>query len=376
MLGGLRHVSRTPALRALVIALGAAVLVIGFTQTLNFAIVSDGLHRSPAFVGFLVSAQGRGRDRGGPDGGQGDQATGRRAGRDDRHRRRRAGGGRSISLPTLPPCVVAASLSAAGICWSTVGMVTMVQRRTPAGLQGRALTATMGIVSAPQTISIALGAAPVARRELPDPARHRRLRNWPERVLAGPPARQGPDRWAGGLPSGPGPAQAGLPNRRVHSWNCRPFRTLNLSVPPVADDDRAFLGPASEAELAEAQMDEAERGFATIPPVPAGHRGSRSRRRRPGRDGSSSDHCGNSAGTANRQQNWPSSAVISGIGDRAIMTSPSGSRSRKPAGKSPTSSRLTRQSMTRWTRHSVAVVGDVVEAAEVPEPQPARIPEM
>jgi Na+/melibiose symporter-like transporter len=60
MLAGLRHVSRTPALRALVIALGSSLLVTGFTQTLNFAIVSNGLHRTPAFVGFLVSAQGVG----------------------------------------------------------------------------------------------------------------------------------------------------------------------------------------------------------------------------------------------------------------------------------------------------------------------------
>jgi MFS family permease len=158
MLAGLRHVSRTPALRALVIALGSSLLVTGFTQTLNFAIVSNGLHRSPAFVGFLVSAQGVGAI-----------VAGLTAGRATK----RLGDGRVVTIgiaavalaaviylaPYIATVILAALLFGAGICWGTVGMVTMVQRRTPAGLQGRALTATIGIVSAPQTISIALGAA-------------------------------------------------------------------------------------------------------------------------------------------------------------------------------------------------------------------------
>ncbi|HET7015250.1 MAG TPA: MFS transporter [Streptosporangiaceae bacterium] len=158
MLAGLRHVSRTPALRALVIALGTALLVTGFTQTLNFAIVSSGLHRTAAFVGVLVSAQGVGAI-----------AAGLSAGRATKL----LGDGRVVTIgiagialaaviylaPYVATVILAAALFGAGICWSTVGMVTMVQHRTPSGLQGRALTATMGIASAPQTISIALGAA-------------------------------------------------------------------------------------------------------------------------------------------------------------------------------------------------------------------------
>lgn len=158
MLAGLRHVSRTPAIRAMVIALGAALLVTGFTQTLNFAIVSSGLHRSPAFVGVLVSAQGAGAI-----------VAGLTAGKVTR----RLGDVRIVMIgivgvavaaviylaPYVATVVLAAFLFGAGICWSTVGMVTTVQRRTSARLQGRTLTAAMGIVSAPQTISIALGAA-------------------------------------------------------------------------------------------------------------------------------------------------------------------------------------------------------------------------
>jgi MFS family permease len=158
LLAGLRHVARTPALRAMVIALGAALLVTGFSQTLIFAIVSDGLHRTPAFVGFLVSAQGLGAIMAGLSAGKATRLLG-----DGQVVTIGIAGIALASVVYLAPYVVtvifAAFLFGIGICWSTVGMVTMVQRRTPAELQGRALTATMGLASAPQTVSIALGAA-------------------------------------------------------------------------------------------------------------------------------------------------------------------------------------------------------------------------
>jgi Na+/melibiose symporter-like transporter len=157
-LAGLKHVFQTPSLRAMVLALGTSLLVTGFTQTLIFAIVSTGLHRSPAFVGVFVSLQGAGAIAAGLTAGK---AT------------RRVGdltvvmlGIAGIALaaviyliPYIAAVAVGAFVFGAGICWSTVGMVTSVQRRTPAQLQGRAITATMAIVSTPQTISIALGAA-------------------------------------------------------------------------------------------------------------------------------------------------------------------------------------------------------------------------
>ena len=158
MLAGLRHVFATPALRGMVIALGAALLVTGFTQTLIFAIVDDGLHRAPAFIGVLASLQGAGAIIAGLTAGR---AT------------RRVGDVRLVMIgiagvalsaviylaPYFGTAAVAAVLFGAGICWTTVGMITSVQRRTPPRLQGRALTAAMGVVSTPQTISIALGAA-------------------------------------------------------------------------------------------------------------------------------------------------------------------------------------------------------------------------
>ncbi len=158
LLAGLRHVARTPALRAMVIALGAALLVTGFSQTLIFAIVSDGLHRGPAFVGVLVSAQGLGAIIAGLSAGRATRLLG------DGHVVTIGIAGIALAsliylAPYLVTVIIAALLFGIGVCWSTVGMVTMVQRRTPTELQGRALTATMGLASTPQTISIALGAA-------------------------------------------------------------------------------------------------------------------------------------------------------------------------------------------------------------------------
>ena len=158
MLSGLRHLYRSSPLRTLVGALGLAMLVTGFSQTLIFSIVDDGLHRAPAFVGVLSSVQGAGAICAGLSAGAAI---------------RRVGDLRTVMLgialvtvaslvylaPAIPPVAVGAFLFGFGMCWTTVGLVMAVQRRTPDALRGRALTAAMGVVSTPQTVSIALGAA-------------------------------------------------------------------------------------------------------------------------------------------------------------------------------------------------------------------------
>jgi hypothetical protein len=45
------------------------------------------------------------------------------------------------------------------IPWLVVGFMTLLQRQTPAELQGRTYAAADALVTTPQTISIALGAA-------------------------------------------------------------------------------------------------------------------------------------------------------------------------------------------------------------------------
>jgi MFS family permease len=57
---GIRHLVTEPALRRVLTGAGIALLVLGFSESLIFAYVDQGLRRDPAFVGALVSVQGIG----------------------------------------------------------------------------------------------------------------------------------------------------------------------------------------------------------------------------------------------------------------------------------------------------------------------------
>lgn len=103
---GVRHIWRTAELRQVIIAAGCTTMVFGFAETTIYAITTDGLRRPAAFAGALGAVQGIGAVSGG--------------------------------------------LSAA------------VQRLTPPGLQGRAYAAAEVLITTPQTISIAAGAALIA----------------------------------------------------------------------------------------------------------------------------------------------------------------------------------------------------------------------
>jgi len=157
MVAGLRHVFGVPSLRSVVIALGTALLVMGFSQTLIFSIVDDGLHRSPAFVGVLISVQGAGTIAAGVMAG----ALTRRLG-DVGQVMIGIGSITVAAVLYLFPNVIVVAAGAlwfgAATAWTTAGLITTVQLRTPAELHGRALATSMAAVSLPQTISIALGA--------------------------------------------------------------------------------------------------------------------------------------------------------------------------------------------------------------------------
>jgi len=58
---GVVHVVRTVALRQIVLGTAVAVLVIGFMETVIFAVVDQGLGRPPAFLGVLASMQASAR---------------------------------------------------------------------------------------------------------------------------------------------------------------------------------------------------------------------------------------------------------------------------------------------------------------------------
>ncbi|MGH3319375.1 MAG: MFS transporter [Streptosporangiaceae bacterium] len=159
--GGVRHVVRTVPLRRVTAAVSGALLVIGFIESAEFAVVDQGLHRPPAFLGVLVSVQGVGAIAAGATSG----AMVRRAGETGTVMVSLlcfAAGGVLLAFPTLATAV--AGNVAIGIClpWVNVGMITLIQRRTPPQLQGRVFSACDMLASTPQAVSIACGAALIA----------------------------------------------------------------------------------------------------------------------------------------------------------------------------------------------------------------------
>ena len=154
---GVRHVFATLPLRQIILATAACLLVVGFSETLFFAVVEFGLHRPPSFLGALDSLQGLGAIIGGVTAGRALRRFG-----DVRlvgwGMALFAVGSASFASSSLP--VVCAGIIVAGfaVSWFIVGFSTAIQLRTPQRLQGRVASAANTMVSSPQTIGIALGA--------------------------------------------------------------------------------------------------------------------------------------------------------------------------------------------------------------------------
>ncbi|HEX8931144.1 MAG TPA: MFS transporter, partial [Actinomycetota bacterium] len=158
---GIVHLRRTVVLRQIVGAVSFAMLVVGFVEVLMFAVADAGLGRSPAFVGVLDLAFGAGAVAGG-------LLTGWLL--------RRIGAGRSVTTglvlfatgslllltPLVPVALVGMLVLGLGLPPVVAGMSTTLQRLTPLHLQGRTFSAVDVLVSTPQSVSIALGAALIA----------------------------------------------------------------------------------------------------------------------------------------------------------------------------------------------------------------------
>jgi len=158
---GVRHVLGTTVLRQLALAGVAIMLVLGFSESLVFAVLDHGLHQPPSFFGLLATAQGAGSVLGG-------LVAARVV--------RMAGEGRAFGLglallavgvlllavPLVAPVVAGFALFGVGLPVAIVGISTLLQRRTPDELQGRAYAALGLLLGVPQTLSIGLGAALVA----------------------------------------------------------------------------------------------------------------------------------------------------------------------------------------------------------------------
>jgi hypothetical protein len=141
------------------VVIGASVF--GFFETVQFAVVGTGLHRSPAFLGVLTAAQGGGAVLGGLLAAPVLARTSERL---------LVGSGllacalSCLAATTGRLALVLAAGALLGVCivWINVGAITLVQRQTPAGLLGRVDAAANVLVTVPQAISIAVGAAAIA----------------------------------------------------------------------------------------------------------------------------------------------------------------------------------------------------------------------
>jgi Na+/melibiose symporter-like transporter len=158
IIAGIQHVLRTVELRHMIIASACAFAVLGFDETVVYAITGDGLRKSPAFVGVLIAIQGAGALIGGPTA----APLVRRMGE-----ARLVGFGLVLAAaaavleipPDLLSVVAGFVLFGVALPWIFIGFISLVQRLTPPELQGRAYSAAATLVTVPQTISIATGAA-------------------------------------------------------------------------------------------------------------------------------------------------------------------------------------------------------------------------
>jgi MFS family permease len=154
---GFRHVRRTPLLLQLMVTSGIAFSVLGFYDTIIFAVVDNGLHRPATLVGVLLSVQGAGSVLGGIV---------------SAPILRRAGPGQLVGLgmvavaagalllvsQSLPVVAGGFLLDGLALPWLVVGFMTALQRWTPPRLQGRAMAVTYVSLDLPQALSIGAGA--------------------------------------------------------------------------------------------------------------------------------------------------------------------------------------------------------------------------
>jgi MFS family permease len=158
---GFRHVRSVPLLSQLAVVGGLAFGVVGLLETVAFAIIGQGLHRSPSFYGVIDTVQGVGAVAGG--------LVAARV-------MRRLGEGRTVGVglaligigslvlaaPALAPVLLGTAVLGFGVPLFVVGWGTGLQRYTPPRLQGRVNAAANLMLTGPQTASTGLGAALIA----------------------------------------------------------------------------------------------------------------------------------------------------------------------------------------------------------------------
>src|ERR1022692_626406 len=157
MIAGARHVAANPVIRRMVIASAVAFTGAGLIDVAIFSLVDQGMHRPTALIGVLGAVQGVGSVIAGLSVGPmlrrfGEYAVGS------------FGfllngiGLAAGSTAVLVGVTGGAILVGLGLPMILVAEITLLQRRTPAELQGRAISASEAIIDIPFAAAIAVGA--------------------------------------------------------------------------------------------------------------------------------------------------------------------------------------------------------------------------
>jgi MFS family permease len=154
---GVRHIAHTSDLRLLTIATAFVTLAAGVMEVVIFALIDQGLHRTPAFLGVLSTAQGVGAVVGGIV----VAALMRRIGELATIAWALVAIGVGVALlATAQLAIVFLAVVFVGLAVSfyNVAFVTLIQRRTDVTMQGRVMSAIEAVFTVPYAASIAFGA--------------------------------------------------------------------------------------------------------------------------------------------------------------------------------------------------------------------------
>ncbi|HET8643696.1 MAG TPA: MFS transporter, partial [Pseudonocardiaceae bacterium] len=161
LVAGIVHVLRTPPIRHVVLAMGGAVLAFGLFESIIFAVIEEGLHRPAAFLGAANTAKGVGSVLGGLVAMRIMRrlAPGREAWLSVLGLALLAAGCATMLIPTVPTVLAGEVILGLGIPTAIVGMFTVAQHNTPQQLLGRVSGSASMLVTTPQVVSVAIGAA-------------------------------------------------------------------------------------------------------------------------------------------------------------------------------------------------------------------------
>jgi MFS family permease len=161
LLAGVAHIRRTPLLAQITLSATIAMLVLGFYESVTFAVIAA-IGRPASFFGVLMSIQAAGSILGG-------LAVGPLI--------RRAGEARTLGIalaawataslvymiPVLAAACAALAIFGVAVPLNTVVVSTATQRYSPPHLQGRTFAASFMAADLAQTLSITIGATLVDR---------------------------------------------------------------------------------------------------------------------------------------------------------------------------------------------------------------------